>query len=154
MLEPGCQTVLLSEKFLWDTGAVQKAKTEGEHAGQQKRKVLVVDDQHLIVDTIVEILEGSDFQAFAAYDGESALALAGRIRPDVLLADVLMPGMNGVELAIAVRRLLPSTEILLFTGQAGTSGILRQAESEGHGFQVVPKPIHPERLIEILKEKK
>ena len=72
--------------------------------------MLVVDDQRLIVDTIVEILESYNFRAFAAYDGESALALAARIRPDVLLADVLMPGMNGVELAIAVRSLLPSTQ--------------------------------------------
>src|ERR1700757_1303859 len=67
-----------------------------------RRKVLVVDDQRLIADTISEILDGAGFQVKAAYDGWSALDIAGRFHPDYVLSDVLMPRMNGVELAIAV----------------------------------------------------
>ncbi len=152
MLGNNLETHLLSKRLPPGLSQLGKRRTNGEQAEQHKAKVLVVDDQHLIVDTITEILEIYNFQAFAAYDGESALALAATIKPDYLLCDVLMPGMNGVELAIAVKGLLPCTRILLFTGQAGTSGILHQAAEEGHEFQVIPKPIHPEKLIEILRK--
>jgi CheY-like chemotaxis protein len=71
-----------------------------------------------------------------------------------LLADVLMPLMNCVELAIAIARMLPATKILLFSGQVGISDILRQGEEEGYVFDLVAKPIHPEKLVEHLKRKK
>ncbi len=61
-----------------------------------------------------------------------------------------MPGMEVLDLAIAARSLLPFTRTLLFTRQAGTSNILLQADRDGYDFQAIQKPIHPEKLIEIL----
>lgn len=87
-------------------------------------RVLIVDDEKLIADTLSEVLEQDGFQAVAAYDGRTALELATKFRPDSLLTDVLMPAMNGVELAIAITKMLPSVKILLFSGQAGISDIL------------------------------
>jgi DNA-binding NtrC family response regulator len=63
-----------------------------------------------------------------------------------------MPEMNGVELAIAVRKMFPSTKVLLFTGQAGISGILLEGQKQGYEFELIAKPIHPLRLIERLKQ--
>jgi len=63
----------------------------------------------------------------------------------------MMPIMNGVELAIAITKMLPSTKILLFSGQMGTSDILHQGHSQGYEFQLLAKPVHPLRLIEALK---
>ena len=61
--------------------------------------------------------------------------------------------MNGVELAIAVKNLLPKTKVLLFSGHAGVSDIITQAGQQGHEFELVSKPIHPEKLIEILRNR-
>lgn len=116
-------------------------------------KVLLVDDQRLIVETLSEILEVEGFDVVAAYDGWHALEIAARFRPDHLLTDVLMPRMNGVELAIAMRNLYPSINILLFSGQAGISDILTEAEKRGFHFEIVAKPIHPRKLVEHLKER-
>jgi CheY-like chemotaxis protein len=120
--------------------------------GRSRRKILVVDDQRLIADTIVEIFQNAGFEAVAAYDGWSALEIAGRLRPDLLLSDVLMPQMNGVQLAIAMRRNHPETKILLFTGQAGISEILLEGKEKGYEFELLPKPIHPLKLLERIKE--
>jgi CheY-like chemotaxis protein len=137
------------EKYGGNVIPQQKASTE---AGSTRSKVLVVDDQKLIVDTISEILESAGFDVAAAYDGWQALEAAARFKPDHLLTDVLMPRMNGVELAIAIRQNHPSINILLFSGQAGISEILFDAEKRGFHFEVIPKPIHPSKLIQRLRE--
>ena len=117
-----------------------------------RRKVLVVDDQKLVADTVREILENAGFDAHAAYDPWDALELAQRLCPDLLLSDVLMPHMNGVELAIAVRAMHPRARIVLFSGQAGISEILEDAQRRGHSFELLAKPIHPDHLIKHLRD--
>lgn len=125
--------------------------TESQEPDRSRPRILVVDDQRLIADTLTEILEEAGFDAIAAYDGWSALEFAARFQPDFLLSDVLMPQMNGVELAIAVRRTHPAAKILLFSGQAGISEILLEGKKKGYEFEVLPKPIHPLKLIERIK---
>lgn len=117
-----------------------------------RAKVLVVDDQKLIADTIAEILSNAGFESLAAYDGWEALEVAGRFHPDWLLSDVLMPRMNGVELAIALQQKDPRITILLFSGQVGISEILLEGQRRGYEFELLAKPIHPLKLIERLKQ--
>ena len=126
------------------------SKPVGSEVGSLK--VLVVDDQRIIADTIAEILEGAGFKVMAAYDGETALEAARRFNPDYLLSDVLMPRMNGVDLGIAIREMLPATKVLLFSGQAGISEALLEGQRQGYEFELIAKPIHPLKLIERLKE--
>lgn len=114
-------------------------------------RVLVVDDEKLIADTLKEILEMAGFHVVAAYDGWGAIDAATQFQPDCLLSDVLMPGMNGVELAIAMRKMFPATRVLLFSGQAGISDIVTEGSRQGYEFELLAKPIHPVKLIEHLK---
>lgn len=114
-------------------------------------KVLVVDDERLLADTTTAILRRSGFDAKTAYDGFGALEMALSFRPDCLLTDIMMPGMNGLELAIAVTKLYPNVRALLFSGQAGISDILRQSKDKGYEFPLLAKPVHPSRLIQELK---
>jgi CheY-like chemotaxis protein len=100
----------------------------------------------------MEILEDAGFDAKTAYDGWEALEIAAQFHPDYLLTDVLMPRMNGVELAIAVRKMLPEAKILLFSGQAGISDILQDGQNRGYEFDLLAKPIHPTKLIARLKK--
>jgi CheY-like chemotaxis protein len=122
--------------------------------GRKRRppRILVVDDEKLIAATMAEILEGVGFQVATAYDGWTALEKAGTFHPDYLLSDILMPRMNGVDLAIAIRQMYPAARILLFSGQAGITEILRAAQDRGFQFDLIAKPIHPLILIERLKE--
>jgi CheY-like chemotaxis protein len=109
--------------------------------------ILVVDDERLIADTLSVILSGNGFDVLTAYDGESALELARRSAPNLLLTDVMMPGMTGIELALALTKTAPSCKVLLFSGQAATVDLLATAKEQGHQFNLLEKPIHPSDLI-------
>ncbi len=72
-----------------------------------KPKVLVADDERVIADTLAMILNQSGFQARAVYSGEKALELAPEFKPDMLISDVIMADLNGIDAAIRIRALLP-----------------------------------------------
>jgi CheY-like chemotaxis protein len=114
-------------------------------------RILVVDDEALIADTIVQILNRNGFIAEAAYSGEQAIEYAKRSCPDLVLSDVLMPQIDGVEAAIQISQLCPDTRIVLFSGQAATLEILSRARDRGYNFELLPKPIHPTQLIQHLR---
>ncbi len=114
-------------------------------------RILVVDDERLITDTICAILNENGFSAVGAYGGPEALTLASEMRPEIVLTDVMMPVMSGVDLGIKLRSLYPETKVVLLSGQAATSGMIQRAEADGHRFVLIPKPIHPSELIARLK---
>lgn len=152
MLEVELGTIIqASDQFSEKSFAAQIRKARAKASGEDCPSILIVDDEARLADTMTEILNISGFCAFTAYEGYQALKLAEEVQPDYLLTDVVMPGMNGVELAIAVRKLRPETSILLFSGQAGTIDLLEDARRAGHSFEVLEKPMHPVRLIEHLK---
>jgi CheY-like chemotaxis protein len=124
---------------------------ESEIQGPSPR-ILVVDDEKVIADTIVQILNQNGFIAEAAYGGAEAIEKAKRACPELVLSDVLMPRIDGVEAAIAIREHCPETRIILFSGQAATVEILARARERGHSFELLPKPIHPTQLIKRLRE--
>lgn len=108
---------------------------------------LVVDDEHLIADSVVAILRNEGIAASAAYDGVSALEAARIIPPNILISDVAMPGMSGIELAIAVQQEIPDCKVLLFSGQAATAEMLERARTWGYDFKILLKPVHPSDLV-------
>jgi CheY-like chemotaxis protein len=150
-IDPGVFQV--ADESVSNPFASQRRKDKSKKLASEKPTILVVDDEQMIADTTVEILNKFGFRAVHAYDGRTGLELAAKLKPDYLLADVLMPLMNGVELAIAVTKILPATKILLFSGQAGISDILREGKEKGYVFDLLAKPVHPEKLIERLKRK-
>lgn len=113
-------------------------------------KIIVVDDEPIIVDTLVDILTGEGHEALAVSDGRSAIQWAGMVRPDAVVTDVVMPGLNGVETAKEIRKILPSCRIILFSGQAASTDLVSKARAEGYIFEVLAKPINPELLLEKL----
>ncbi len=116
-------------------------------ASPSRPVVLVVDDERIIADTLVAILNKSGYAASAAYDGPSALEMAQLVPPNLLLSDVVMPGMSGIDLAISVKKAVPDCRTLLFSGQASTSDVLLDARNSGHDFTILSKPVHPHELL-------
>ena len=92
-----------------------------------KPKVLVADDERVIADTAA---------AFA---------------PDMLISDVIMADLNGIDTAIQMRALLPKIKILLFSGQAATADLLEKARAQGYEFEILAKPVHPQDLLTRLR---
>ena len=119
---------------------------------RQKPKVLVVDDERVIADTLAIILNQHGFDASAVYTGMGAVEQARALHPDLIISDVVMPDMNGIEAAINIRRFLPQCKILLFSGQAATADLLENARAQGHEFEILAKPVHPQDLLAKLRE--
>ena len=114
--------------------------------------ILIVDDEKVIADTLSIILSKSGFETHAAYDGPSALTLALKIAPQLLISDVVMPGMTGIDLAISLSGTLPQCKVLLFSGQAATVDLLEEARRSGHDFTTLTKPIHPTDMLKRISE--
>lgn len=117
-----------------------------------KRKVLVVDDERVIADTLAIILNQHGYEASAAYSGTEAVEKARAVEPDLIISDVIMQDMNGIEAAIHIRQFLPKCKILLFSGQAATADLLENARAQGHEFEILAKPVHPTDLLNKLRE--
>ena len=116
-----------------------------------KPRVLVVDDERVIADTLAIILNQAGFDAAAVYTGTDAVERARSEKPDLVISDVIMPDMNGIEAAIRIRQILPGCKILLFSGQAATADLLEKARLQGHEFEILAKPVHPQDLLAKLR---
>ena len=121
------------------------------HENRVKPKVLVVDDERVIADTLSMILNQSGFDARAVYSGEKAVDLASTFTPDMLITDVIMADLNGIDAAIMIRSILPKIKILLFSGQAATADLLEKARAKGYEFEILAKPVHPQDLLSRLQ---
>jgi CheY-like chemotaxis protein len=119
--------------------------------GGKKPKIIVVDDEALIAETVVEILNQEGFAAISAPSGSSAIELAKTVRPSIILSDVIMPGLNGIEMGIKIREIVPTCRVILFSGQAATVDLLERARQQGHRFEILAKPIRPEYLIHVVR---
>jgi len=109
--------------------------------------VLVIDDEQYVADTLVMVLEQSGLQATAAYDADSALKKAESFRPTVVISDVIMPGTNGIEVCQEIHAKFPNCHIFLFSGQAATNELVREAYARGVTWELLAKPIEPEDLL-------
>jgi DNA-binding NtrC family response regulator len=109
--------------------------------------IFVVDDERNIASSLTAILNMSGYRARFFVNPVEALAAARKEQPDLLISDVVMPELSGVDLAIQLKEQCPSCKVLLFSGQAATTDFLREARQQGHSFEVLAKPIHPNALL-------
>jgi len=138
----------------FDKKAGSRFDRAGTQSSQQKPKVVVVDDEHLIADTIAEILETAGYEAKPFYDAESALEYCQESSPDIVISDYVMPGLNGLELAQKLRKECPGARVLLLTGQGNVADIADSMRKAGEDFEILAKPLHPEELFERLRHRK
>jgi CheY-like chemotaxis protein len=115
-------------------------------------RVFVVDDEHIIASTLAAILKLHGYSATFSPSPLEALAAVRSSAPDLLVSDVAMPGISGIELAIQMRAQYPECKILLFSGQAATMDLLEDARSQGHNFQSLEKPVHPSVMLSMIGE--
>ena len=110
-------------------------------------KVFVVYDDALIGITLVDILKRNGYRATAFTSPLKALEAARSAPPDILVADLLLPDLCGMKLAILMATRVPWCRVLLFSGAASTEGWYEGAQERGHDFRLLLKPIHPQVLL-------
>jgi CheY-like chemotaxis protein len=116
-----------------------------------KLRVLVVDDEFIIASTWAQILRMSGFETDLATSGEEAIRNARQRRPDVLLSDVLMPGISGIETATEILKFHPDCRVILISGHAETARSLAQDYPGKPDFEILRKPIHPLVVLERIR---
>lgn len=117
-------------------------------------RVFIVDDEWIIAETLATILNKAGFHAYPFHNSGQALVRALSSPPDILITDVMMPGMTGIELAIALTKEHPECRILLFSGQSGALDLLCDARRRGYDFELLEKPLHPLQLLMRLRHMK
>jgi DNA-binding response OmpR family regulator len=113
--------------------------------------VCVVDDERVIAETVAAILNAAGFRALAFTDPTKALGSARSEAPILLISDVMMPEMNGIELAIRLKALCPVCKVLLFSGYETAAHQLKAVTENGEDFVILEKPIHPKDLLERIR---
>jgi CheY-like chemotaxis protein len=113
-------------------------------------RILVVDDERLVADTLGLIFRKHGFEAKVAYSADAALHCARTFSPDLLLCDITMPNRSGLELMADFNREFPNCRVLVLTGYY--SNLVRVREQSGklrRPSRVLTKPCNP---IELLRE--
>jgi DNA-binding NtrC family response regulator len=113
-----------------------------------RKRILIVDDEKNIADTLAMVFKIKGHEAMAAYSAESAVETVESFEPDIVLSDVMMGKMTGVDLAIYLSKARPDCKVILFSGHGSTADLLREASRKGHEFRLLAKPIHPQKLLD------
>jgi len=114
---------------------------------ERKVKLLLVDDEVGILDTLKILFEGEDYEVRTATKGERAVELIEEERPDIVLSDIRMPGITGLEVLEAAREVDPEIAVILMTAQASLQSAMR-AVNEG-AYYYLQKPFSNDELLAI-----
>jgi DNA-binding response OmpR family regulator len=112
------------------------------------RRILIVDDETAIADTLALIFRMQMYEVREAYSAERAIEIIAEWRPDLAIIDVMLPAMNGIDLAIVLKSNHPRSQVLIFSGHSNTAKLLEEAGRKGHQFEVLAKPVHPTLMLE------
>ncbi len=121
-----------------------------KHDFEVPSRVLLVDDEREFIQTLSERLLLRDMGSAVAYDGESALDLVREDEPEVMIIDLKMPGIDGMEVLKKVKQTSPDIEVIVLTGHG--SDVDRDKCMELGAFAYLQKPVDIDRLSEMLKQ--
>jgi DNA-binding NtrC family response regulator len=116
--------------------------------GVSRHKVLIVDDERTIADTFALIFSGGGYETRTAYTAEQSIEIIAEWLPDLAIIDVVLPQMNGIDLAILLRTQCPACRLMLMSGQWITGDLLAEAAKKGYKFDILAKPVHPTVVLE------
>ena len=140
----GVEQVKVVQDYSYDASVYRKRKFEFPS------KVLFVDDEKEFVQTVSQRLISRDFGTYGVFSGEEALDLVAEDRPDVMVLDLKMVGMHGVEVLRQTKEIAPEVEVIILTGH-GTSEDMKQCMRLG-AFAYMNKPVNIEELSDTIKK--
>ncbi|MFH1329515.1 MAG: response regulator [Actinomycetota bacterium] len=116
---------------------------------QPRQKILVIDDEEVVLDSCLAILAGGGYETTTATNGEEGLRLAAEVSPDLVFVDLKMPGIPGMEVLERLRTADPTTVAIVITGYA-TVSLAVEAMKRG-AFDFLPKPFTPDEFREMVR---
>lgn len=116
---------------------------------ERKPKILIVDDEDIVIKGTMKILQRENYELDSAYNGSEALEKMKTKDYDLVITDLMMPGMNGIEVLKKIKAEYPDVIVVMFTGYA-TVESAREALKLG-AFDYIPKPFTPDELREVVK---
>lgn len=114
---------------------------------RHKTNVLIVDDEPSIRDSVGRILENRGYQVATACGGKEALDMVSDFKPDVVLLDIIMPGLDGYEVCRQLRAGLPSVKIIYFTAKVEVDDLKENVTGPSQADAVIEKPANSEKII-------
>ena len=113
------------------------------------KRVLIADDEPAILALCSRAVRSWGYEVAKASSGEEALALVKREHFDVLIADIVMPGMSGIELLQKAREVIPELAVVVITGFSSVESAIKALRAGAHDF--ITKPFHIEELREAIE---
>ncbi|UCD16359.1 MAG: response regulator [Candidatus Zixiibacteriota bacterium] len=113
-------------------------------------KILLVDDEKEFVHTLSERLQTRNLESSVVYDGEQALDFVKKDEPDVMVLDLMMPGIDGIEVLRRVKSEHPDVEIIILTGHGSERE--KALATELGAFAYLQKPVSIDVLAQVMKE--
>jgi len=103
-------------------------------------RILIVDDEQIFADTLAQIFRNEGYDSRSVYSAEQAIETLAEWEPELTIVDVMLPGMNGIDLAILLKANYPNLAVMMISGQVATGGLVEKAAQQGHEFYILPKP--------------
>ena len=114
------------------------------------RGILIVDDDTAITETLSAIFEKHGYEVRCAHSAETAIEAIAQWEPDLAILDVMLPRMNGIELAMVLKANRPACHLVLFSGHTGTQALMEEAARKGNMFEILAKPVHPLFMLDFV----
>ncbi len=111
-------------------------------------RILVVDDDTALAEMIGIVLRGEGYEPFFSHDGGEAVDAFTEVKPDLVLLDLMLPGMDGIQVCRAIRE-LSGTPIIMLTAKSDTADVVQGLESGADDYVV--KPFNPKELVARVK---
>ena len=124
------------------------------HNHNHNKKVLIVEDDLNFLSILQQAFEDENIQLVFARDGEEGLAMAQKEKPDLILLDILMPKMNGIEVAQKLEELKIKIPIIFLTNMSGVDMINKAIEAVKFNVEYIVKTdVHITQIVSRVKEK-
>lgn len=117
---------------------------------RRTRGILIVDDDPAITETLTAIFERHGYEVQCADSAETAIEIIAAWEPDLAILDVMLPRMNGIDLALVLKANRPACHLVLFSGHQGTQALMEEAAKKGNMFEILAKPVHPLFMLDFV----
>ena len=113
----------------------------------RRPKILIVDDEPHLRTGLRRVLNEEGYEAMIAADGETALKIAEEKKPDIVLLDIMMPGMDGREVCRRLREVAAEAQVIYLTAKAEPNGLLHAKYPRGEADAFIAKPATSKRIL-------
>jgi len=114
------------------------------------RRILIVDDDPSITESLAAIFGHHGYEVRCAHSAETAIETIAYWEPDLAILDVMLPGMNGIDLAVVLKDNHPACHPVLFSGHSSSQALMEEAARKGNMFEILAKPVHPLFMLDFV----